>query len=396
MTTPEKQPLKIPGLDMAKAKRYSHARLALLIAETGWTTARLAVFAFTGWSSRLRLRCEDVPHPVLPAPLFLAAVGAIGWGTAFPLRIISRQVERRFGLTEQPGLDWLRDQFKGLGLSLALQVPLEVIAFAVIRRRPQDWWLLVSAATVPLAILGSRLAPVLIMPLFNRFEPITDREMANRISALASRAGVPIADVYRMDMSRQSEKPNAFFTGLGGSKRIVLGDTLLDRFPSEEIESVVAHEVGHQVHGDMWRLITLGGGLGFWATYLLHRLALPIARRTSRRTGTDSIGDEASAPVLGLLMIGIGLGLTPIQLGVSRAIERRTDRYAVQLTGDGEAYASSMARLAAASLSDPGPPPLAVLLFYSHPPVAERIAAARAVANGPRSSVTSNRPSVMR
>jgi len=389
-------PLEIPGLDVARAKRYSRARLALLIAGTGCTVARLAIFALTGWSSRLRRRCEGAPYRVLPAPLFLAAAGVIGWGADLPIRLASLQIERRFGLTKQSGLDWLLDQCKGLVLGLTLQVPLEVVAFTVVRRRPRDWWLLVSAATVPLSILGSRLAPVVIMPLFNRFEPIADRELANRISVLASRAGVPIADVYRMDMSRQSEKPNAFFTGLGRSKRIVLGDTLIDRFSAEEIEGVVAHELGHQVHGDMWRLIAMGSGLGVGAAYGLHRLAPPAIRRTSRWTGTNAIGDEASFPMLGLLMVGIGLVLTPIQLGVSRAFERRTDRFAVQLTGDGVAYASSMARLAAASLSDPNPSPLAVVLLYSHPPVAERIAAARAAAAGAPSSAPSNVPGVMR
>jgi STE24 endopeptidase len=180
-----------------------------------------------------------------------------------------------------------------------------------------------------------------------------------------------------MDMSRQSEKPNAFFTGLGNSKRIVLGDTLLERFAGDEIEGVVAHELGHQVHGDIWRLIGFSVGMGFGLAWLLSRLAPPVVRRGERWTGVSDIADVASLPVLALLLTALGIVVMPAQAAFSRAIERRTDRYAIELTRNGDAYARAMVKLAAQSLADPDPPRPVVFLLYSHPPIAERIRAAR-------------------
>jgi STE24 endopeptidase len=373
---------EIPGLDVAKAKRYSRTRLVVLLLGTAGTVARLAWFAFSGRSARLRRAAAAVaPTPRLAPPAYVAAATLLSWLTSLPLAYLGgHRVERRFGLTKQSDRGWLGDQLKGLGLGLAFQVPLVTGAYAVIRRRPRDWWAILAGATVPLAVLLSNLAPVLILPIFNRFEPVRDRALADRVRRLADRAGVGIADVFEMDMSRQTEKPNAFFTGLGNTKRIVLSDTLVERFDAAEVDGVVAHELGHQVHGDIWRLIALGGGLGVGGAYALHRLAPPLVRRTSARTGVTHLGDEASLPLLGLVMVLVGFVAAPVQAAFSRAIERRTDRYALALTGDGEAYASTMVRLAAQSLADPDPPAPVVFFLYSHPPIAERIAAARAFA----------------
>jgi STE24 endopeptidase len=232
---------------------------------------------------------------------------------------------------------------------------------------------------VPLTVALSNLAPVLLMPLFNRFEPLRDEALAARIRSLAARGGVPISDVYEMDMSRQSEKPNAMFTGLGNTKRIVLGDTLLAGFSEDEVEAVVAHELGHQVHGDIWWLIGFGAGAGFGMAWLLSRIGPRAVERTRQQTGVSDIGDEASLPVLALLMTGMGLFLLPVQAAFSRALERRADRFAVELTRNGAAYAGAMEGLAAQSLADPDPPRPVVVMLYSHPPIVERIRAARVV-----------------
>jgi STE24 endopeptidase len=373
----------VPGLDVARAKRYSRIRLALLAAGTAWGTARTATFAFSGGSAALRdLARSKAPHPALAAPAYVAATVVASWVGRLPLAYVGgHRVERAFGLTKQTTRGWLGDEGKGLAIGLAFQVPATCGAYALIRRRPRDWWLILSGLTVPLAAVLSQLAPVVIMPIFNRFEPLADRELAGRVTALSERAGVRIADVYRMDMSRQSERANAFFTGLGATKRIVLGDTLLDRFTPKEIEGVVAHELGHQVHGDIWRLVALAGAFGFGAAYLLAKVGPAVIDRTSYRTGVTELGDVASLPLLEVLLALGGAIAVPIQSAVSRAIERRTDRYALELTGDGETYAAAMGRLAAQNLADPDPPKAIVLLLYSHPPIAERIRTARSFAS---------------
>ncbi len=370
----------LPDLDIPKAKRYSRTQLAMLLASAIWSVARLTWFAFGGRSHRLRRGLDRaVPNRRAGAFAYLTATTVLSWLTALPLAYAGgHRVERRFGLTTQSTGGWFRDQFKGLALATAIQVPLTAGVFEVIRRRPRDWWAIVAGIAVPLTIVASTLVPVLVMPIFNTFEPLRDRELAERIKRFAERAGVPIADVFQMDMSRQSEKPNAFFAGLGRHKRIVLGDTLIHRFKPAEIEGVVAHELGHQVHGDIWRMIAFSGGVGTVAAWVLSRIAPLAVQRTSRRTGVERIGDEASLPVLSLCLVLLGFVLAPLQSAFSRAIERRTDRFALELTGDADAYAGAMARLAAASLADPDPSPPVVFFLYSHPPIAERVATARA------------------
>jgi STE24 endopeptidase len=371
--------IEIPGLDVPKAKRYSRMRLAVLLLSTLWTVVRLLWFASDRRAARLSASiARFLPDRRLAAPAFFMVTMVLSWLSGLPVAFFGdHEVERRFGLTKQSAGGWLGDQLKSLLVGALLQTPLLTAAYAVIRRRPRDWWLIIAGASVPLTVALGNLAPVLLMPLFNTFQPLRDEPMAARVRSLAARSGVRISDVYEMDMSRQSEKPNAMFTGLGNTKRIVLGDTLLERFSSDEVEAVVAHELGHQVHGDIWRLIAFGASSGFGTAWLLSRIAPGVVRRTRERTGVSDVADEASLPVLALLMTAMGFVLMPVQAAFSRALERRADRFAVELTGNGEAYAKAMERLAAQALADPDPPRPVVVMLYSHPPIAERIRAAR-------------------
>jgi STE24 endopeptidase len=371
--------IEIPGLDVAKAKRYSRTKLAVLLLSTLWTVVRLVWFASDQRATRLKGSiARGLPDRRLVAPVFFTVTMALSWLSGLPVAFFGgHEVERRFGLTKQSTGGWLGDQAKGLLLGVLLQTPLLTAAYAVIRRRPRDWWLIIAGASVPLTVALSNLAPVLLMPMFNRFQPLRDEPLAARVRALAARGGMRISDVYEMDMSRQSEKPNAMFTGLGNTKRIVLGDTLLAGFSEDEVEAVVAHELGHQVHGDIWRLIGFGAGVGFGMAWLLAKIAPRAVRQTRDRTGVSDVADEASLPVLALVMTALGLLVTPMQAAFSRALERRADRFAVGLTRDGEAYARAMERLAAQALADPDPPRPVVLMLYSHPPIGERIRVAR-------------------
>ncbi|HET8522890.1 MAG TPA: M48 family metallopeptidase [Thermomicrobiales bacterium] len=369
----------IPGLDIKKAKRYSRARLAALALSTAATLAETAWFAFSGKSHDLRKATRALtPGRALDTATYAAGVVGGTWLAGLPVGYVGGyRIERRFGLTKQSSSGWLADRLKGFGLELVMEPALVAATFAVIRRRPRDWWLVLSGAAIPLAVVLGNLAPVLIMPLFNRFEPLNDPELEHRIRALGERAGVHIADIYRMDMSRQTEKANAFFTGLGNTKRIVLGDTLLNGSTPEEIEAVVAHELGHQVHGDMWRFVASGSLSVLAITYGLSRIAPWAIARTSALTGVTSLKDEASLPVLGLVAGLIGAVVGPLNAAYSRNIEGRTDQFALDLTQNGPVYARMMERLAAQNLSDPCPPKLLVWLMYSHPPTVDRIARAR-------------------
>jgi len=380
MASRKPERIEIPGLDLATAKRYNRTRLIVLAVSTLWSVTRLVWFAADRRAASLRTRIESLaPDPRMRTPAFIVLAGVLAWLSSLPLSYLGGyQVERRFGLTKQSSRGWFGDQVKGLLLGVLLQTPLLTGAYAIIRRRPRDWWLVLAGVTVLLTVVLSNLAPVLLMPIFNQFTPLRDETLTTRLRDLGTRSGVSISAVYEMDMSRQSEKPNAMFTGIGRTKRIVLGDTLLSRFSVNEVEAVVAHELGHQVHGDIWRLIGFGGAVGFGTTWVLARIAPAALHRTQTRTGVSDIGDEASLPVLALLMTALGLLFMPVQAAFSRAMERGADRFALDLTRDGEAYARAMERLAVQSLADPDPPKPVVCMLYSHPPIADRIRTARA------------------
>lgn len=365
----------ISRLDVRRAKQHSRIQLAILAGSTVWRFAQLAWFAADGRSSRLKAGIEHraIDHRLV-TPGYFAAAAALSLAANLPVSYAGGYlVERWFGLTRQSSRDWLSEYLKRGAVGIALQTPILSAAFWAIGRRPRDWWLALAAAGSLLATLFSILAPVLLMPLFNRFELLRDDELGRRVQALSDRAGVRVADVFEMNMSRQSEKPNAVFTGIGPTKRIVLGDMLLRDFTPDEIEAIVAHELAHQVHGDIWRLIGFGCGLGFGVSWFLSKIGPPLIEVSSPETRVSEISDCASYPMLSILLTAIGLALLPVQSAFSRRIERRADQFAVDLTGDREAFATALEKLAARSLSDPNPPRLVVTMLSSHPPLAERI-----------------------
>lgn len=232
------------------------------------------------------------------------------------------------------------------------------------------------ALSVPVQLAFVRLAPVLIFPRFNSFTPIETGELRSRINELAEQAGIELGGVFSMDLSKQTERANAFFAGMGSTRRVVLGDTLLRSFEPAEIEGVVAHEIGHQVHGDLWRMSGLSAVGTFAGAFALKWLVPKVANVTSRWTGSNRIDASGSVPVWGLALGAIASVGTPLMLAYSRAVERRTDRYAIALTGDGPSYAGAMDRLMRQNLDEPYPPRWATLLLRSHPPTGERIEAA--------------------
>ncbi len=370
----------LPGYDVKRAKRYARTRLGLGLLGATLSVSRTLWFARSGRSARLRTWSEsNAPHPALAEPIYLTAEGVGSWLASLPMGYLAgHRLERAYGLTKQTTRGWAGDQAKSVGIGLALQVPLTLGAFRVIRRRPQDWWLVLAGATVPLMVALSYVAPTVLMPLFNRFEPLRDADLSARIMRLSDRAHVPVATVMTMDMSRQSDKPNAFFAGVGNSKRIVLADTLMEKFTADEIEGVIAHELGHQVHGDMWRFVRMAAGIGVGGAWAMAKVAPTWIRRNASASGVTSIEDVASMPLLQVLLSGGGLVVGPAMAAFSRRIEQRTDRYALRLTDDGATYASAMGKLATYSLADPDPPRLLVALLGSHPPIAARIRMARA------------------
>jgi STE24 endopeptidase len=221
------------------------------------------------------------------------------------------------------------------------------------------------------SVLLSNLAPILIMPIFNKYVPLGDehKELADRLLALAKRANTKVRGVFKFDMSKRTKSANAALTGIGNTRRIVLGDTLINEFSTDEIETVLAHELGHHVHRDIPFLITFGA-ISTTVSLFLASLALNWAIDYFGFTGP---ADVAAFPALGLILGAYGLITMPIDNAVSRWRERMADDYALQSTGKSEAFASAFTRLANQNLGEVDPEKWVVFMFYSHPPLGERI-----------------------
>jgi Zn-dependent protease with chaperone function len=287
-------------------------------------------------------------------------------------------LERRYGLSKQSDRAWLADYAKGRAVTLAISLPLiELLAFAV-GRAPRTWPLLATLGSLPLLVLANVVAPTFIAPLFNKFEAL-EGEFADRVRALAQRYGAGDATLLRVDMSRQTEKANAYVTGLLGTKRIVIGDTLLDHFEPRETIFVVAHELGHYVYGDVWR----GVGLGTAAAAVVFFGSRRLAEQSGRALGTS-----AGLARLFFSMSLLGTLAGPVLSAFSRSRERAADRFALEATHDGPAGAAAFARLRDRNMAEDEQPKWMEMLFSSHPSLHSRIERLEAaVANGTVTSV---------
>ncbi len=300
--------------------------------------------------------------------LYLALGLPLGYYTGFVL-------PHRFGQSTQSARDWVLDQLKGLAVGVPLGLVLLELTYWALRSAGGAWWLWVAAGLLVVSVLLTHLAPVLIMPLFNTFIPLGHEhaDLAARLVALARKANTEVQGVFTMDMSRRTKAANAALTGLGNTRRIVLGDTLLNEFSPDEIESVLAHELGHHVHRDIPLLIAFGTLL---TTVGLYLASLGMDRAVAA-FGLDGVADPAGLPALIILLSLYQLLVLPIANAFSRWRERLADDYALAATGNSQAFATAMVRLANQNLGDVEPEAWVVWLFYDHPPLGERIAKAQ-------------------
>ncbi len=366
----------------ARAKEYAGIRRRLYFARTVATLVVLALLVVTPLAKAVRTAIEErATNQWLVVPIFLVIFGLVSEIITFPLGIYSGwHLPRQYGLSHQTFHDWLMDLAKGSVIGGALGLGMAELLYWGLRRLPDWWWLAGGAVYLLFSVVLSNLAPVLIMPLFNKFTPIEDASLRERMLHLAERAGTRVRGVFTMDFSRRTTAANAFVTGIGSTRRIVLGDTLIANYTPEEVEVVMAHELGHHVHGDIWR------GMAFDTVMTL--IGLCIANLLLH-AGVDAFGyrgvaDVAAFPLLALILSAFGLVTMPLTNAYSRARERAADAYALTLTGNAPAFVTAMQRLANQNLAEIAPPRWFVLLFYSHPPLADRILRGETFANARR------------
>ena len=309
--------------------------------------------------------------------LFGAVFGGIYYLISLPLSYYAGFVlPHRFGLSTQTSRSWIGDQVKILLLGALLGgLTLEVV-YVVLRAAPETWWLWAAGLLLLFNVVLANLAPILIAPLFFKFVPLGEEhaDLAQRLIHLAGRANTKVRGVFKFDMSRRTKAANAALMGLGSTRRIILGDTLIDEFTPDEIETVLAHELGHHVNKDIPIGIVLESGLTLGGLYLAS-LALNWG---AAALGFEGPADIAALPLFALVMGAYGLIAMPLSNAYSRWRERRADEYALRATSNGPAYASALTRLANQNLAEVDPEPWVEFLFYSHPALGKRIAIAQA------------------
>jgi STE24 endopeptidase len=303
--------------------------------------------------------------------LGVVALTLIGRLVTLPLSAYGEMVQHRFGLSTSSWGLWLRDAAVSAGIDAALTAIALLVLFWIIRRAPRTWWAWAGAAAAALVIVGSFLWPVVIEPAFNRFAPMAAGPLRTDLLALAERSGTPVQDVLVSDASRRTTALNAYVSGFGATRRIVVYDTTLHQLSPAEIESIAAHELGHVANDDVLTgtaMGALGAAAGVAALgWLLSWTPL------LRRAGVESPADPAAIPLILFLVAAGSLLATPVQNLVSRHIEARADLHALDLTRDPQTFIAMQRRLAATNLAEPDPPAVLHWYFGSHPTTRQRV-----------------------
>jgi STE24 endopeptidase len=370
---PPQQTLSASPQSKALAKRYARVKITLGITGTVLYILLLVFLVVTGATSRIEAAVRGISqNDYIALLLFVAVIGLLGTVLSAPLKYYSGfYLEHKYHLTTQRFRAWVWEGVKGMLVGLSIGVPLLLAFYYCLRSFGGSWWLAVGTLLFLLSVVLARLAPILIFPLFYKFRPLEEGALKEAILHLCREAGMSVKGVFVFDLSKNTKKANAAFAGIGKSRRIILGDTLIANFTDEEIETVVAHELGHFRLKHIWVMLAIGAVnsfLGLFVTAELYRVSLSWF-------GFTGIDQLAALPLLSLWLGAYSLVTGPLSNMLSRAHERAADRYAARTSGKSEAFANALRKLAAINLADTSPHPLVEFLFHSHPSIEKRIAA---------------------
>lgn len=367
------------GLDperQKRAKEYARINRRLMLLDFMITGIYILAWLVLGWSQTLKQwLLRFTANEWLLVFLFVLVIGGIMFLISLPLSYYQGYtLPHRYDLSTQTITGWITDQIKGILLGGVFGIIVLEIIYAILRAFPILWWLWAALILLIFNVLLANLAPTLLMPLFNKFIPLGDEhaELADRLLQLARRSGTYVRGVFKFDMSKRTRQANAGLTGLGNTRRIIIGDTLLNEFTPDEIETVMAHELGHQVNKDIplgiiFGTVTTLAGLFFASLGLSWGVSV---------FGFSGTSDIAAFPLFLIMLGSYGLITMPLENGFSRWRERRADEYALSLTHNGTAFATALKRLANQNLSDADPEAWVEWLLYSHPALGKRIAMA--------------------
>lgn len=375
--SPKLQSLPHPVSDHPPVRTYQRLKLVSSVAQSALVFVLTLAFIASGLSVALENVVRTAFANNYAALLAFAVIAGSGESVvSFPLRFFSGFVlEHRFGLSNQTFSAWLWERAKGSLVAIPLMTLVLGVLYYCLVSFGDAWWLPVGITVFVLSVLLARLAPVLIFPLFYSFKPLDDGLLKERLLELCSKAGVAVKGLFVFDMSRNTKKANAAFTGIGRAKRILLGDTLVANFTDDEIATVFAHELAHQTHSHVWKMMAFGALTSFPGLFLTAQLY----EASLTWFGFGSRTAFAALPLLGLWLGLYSLFTTPLTNAVSRRYEREADAYAVRLSGNKEAFLNALKKLGRINLADDAPHPLVEFLWYIHPSLGRRIRAVEAM-----------------
>jgi STE24 endopeptidase len=359
------------GQKSADTKTYNAVKNRLALIQPVYVLAVYALIQISGASKQF----SGISSAVSPLWYVQTALYAFIFGAVFYLATFSIKfykgfiLEHRFGLSNQSLSAWLKDEAKHIGLSLAFFIIFIEALYGFIRFSPDNWWLYLGLASILFNVIITKIAPVVLMPLFFKFERLSDDNLRGRLLTLANKCGIKILDVFRMDLSQKTKKANAALAGLGKTRRILLGDTLIDNYTTDEVEVVLAHELAHHKLRHMLKM-TLFGSAGILAVLYLSNI---MSLSTANAVGLNPLSDPASFPVIIFFITLFSAVLAPAENTFSRAMENAADIFAVKITGMSEAFISCMEKLALQNMADPQPSRFIEFMLYNHPPINKRI-----------------------
>lgn len=355
------------------SKRYNNIKLAIGIIEGILTFILIYIFVFSGLSYSLEKYLSTYfTNNYLLFVCFAAITGMVMGIIFLPMSYYSGfYLEHKYNLSNQSFLKWVWENVKGLLVSAIIGLPILLFFFYVINRYGEWWWLPLAIGLFFFSVILARLVPIIILPIFYKVTPLENESLRSKIENLAHKAGMKVQNIYSFNMSKNTKKANAAFTGLGKSKRILLGDTLLDSYTEDEVETVIAHELGHYKRKHIIKNLLIGTFTSFFTLYAiaaLYNWSLPWF-------GFASITQIAALPILSLWGMIIGMLLNPLTNIISRKFEYEADEYAIVSTNKVSSFVSVLEKLTEQNLGDKNPHPFVEWFFYSHPSISKRISA---------------------
>ena len=356
------------------AKSYSHQKYFLSIIDTFYSIALILVVLGSGLCFPLENLIKSFGLPgYLSIAVFLLVILVLYYLLSLPLNFYAGYtLEHKFSLSKQKISSWLIDQLKSGILGYIIFLIL-ILGFYWVLGNFDQWWLVISILWIVFSVVLAKLTPVLIIPLFFKYKKLEDEVLRQRIFNLAQKMQVKLMDVFEIDFSKKTLKANAAFTGMGKTKRVILADTLKDKYSHDEVEAILAHEFAHFQRKHILKLIAINSLLTLGLFYLIFKTNVYFLGAFK----LSSLAQLASLPLVFLYFALFGIILQPLEAYVSRRFEREADALALKTTQNKEAFISLMDKLASQNLADRNPHPLIKFFFFDHPPIDERIKTAK-------------------